>query len=135
MNSRVIPLTVLLALATGLAGCEQGGQQQPPPVQTPKVSYAEDVAPILQKHCAECHLPGMTGAVETGFQIDSYASLMKGSQYGPVIEPGLARTSSLFILLTGKDHLTVNMPHGREPLSELEIETIRVWIDQGALDN
>jgi hypothetical protein len=93
------------------------------------------VAPILQKHCAECHLPGLEGAEKTGFQVDSYASLMKGSQYGPVIEPGHARTSSLYILLTAGDHLTVSMPHDREPLSADEIETLRVWIDNGAVEN
>jgi len=64
--------------------------------------------------------------------VDTYASLMKGSDYGPVIEPGAARTSSLYILITGKENLTVNMPHGRAPLSDAEVGIIKAWIDNGA---
>ena len=34
-----------------------------------------------------------------------------------------------------KDELTVNMPHGKAPLSDEDIETIRLWIDSGAAEN
>lgn len=132
MSMRAVPLVALLASTALLAACERGDVEQPP---HRNVSYAEDVAPILDKHCAECHLPGLEGAEKTGFTVDSYASLMQGSQYGPVIEPGNARTSSLYILITAGDHLTVSMPHGREPLSADDIETLRVWIDNGAVED
>jgi hypothetical protein len=46
-----------------------------------------------------------------------------------------ARTSSLYILVSGKGNLTINMPHGKAPLSAEEIETIRAWIDNGAVEN
>ena len=67
--------------------------------------------------------------------MDSYESLMKGSQFGRVIEPGSATTSSLYIIISGKARLTVSMPHGTEPLGEAEMETIRVWIEQGAVEH
>lgn len=129
-----------LGIVTLLAACDRpAGTQAPAQEATAApaaiVSYAEDVAPILQKHCAECHLPGLPGAEATGFLVDTYASLMDGSQYGPVIKPGQAETSSLYILLTADEHITVHMPHGREPLPAEEIETIRAWIDSGAPDN
>jgi hypothetical protein len=59
---------------------------------------------------------------------------MKGSRLGPVIKPGSALSSSLYILVSGKDKLTVNMPHGKAPLSAEDIETIREWINDGAVE-
>lgn len=100
-----------------------------------KPGYTADVRPILDKHCAECHMPDAEGAQKSGFQIDSYASIMKGTKFGPVIVPGAAESSTLYILVAGKADPKINMPHGKAPLSEAEIETIRLWIDQGALDN
>jgi mono/diheme cytochrome c family protein len=129
MTSRAISYAVLLASTAALTACDRNGAGSQP------VSYAEDVAPILQKHCAECHVAGKEGTEATGLRVDSYAALMKGSQDGPVIKPGKARTSSLYILITAGDHLTVNMPRGREPLSAGEIETLRAWIDEGAPEN
>lgn len=132
MSIRAMPVAVLLLLAAGLVACEKAEQEQP---QAPKVTYADDVGPILQKHCVECHVIGRQGAVDSGLLMDSYESLMKGSSFGPVINPGSAMTSSLYVLLTGKARLTVTMPHGKEPLSPEEIETIRLWIENGALEN
>jgi hypothetical protein len=100
-----------------------------------KPGYTADVRPILDKHCAECHMPDMEGAKKSGFQIDSYASLMKGTKLGPVIVPGSAESSTLYILVAGKADPKINMPHGKESLSAKEIDTIRLWIDQGAMDN
>ncbi|NNJ94047.1 MAG: hypothetical protein HKP57_04825 [Halobacteria archaeon] len=99
------------------------------------VSYADEVGPILQKHCGECHTSGQQGATATGFVVDSHETLMEGTQYGPVIDPGSAKTSTLYNLVSGKGNLTVNMPHGKDPLSADEIETIRLWIENGAINN
>jgi mono/diheme cytochrome c family protein len=130
MSIRAIPLAVLLVIAAILAACDKVEQ-----IQFWKVSYADDVEPIMQKHCAVCHVAGQQGAEATGLLLDSYESVMKGSQYGPIIDPGSARTSSLYILISGEANLTVNMPHGKAPLSAEEIETIRAWIDDGAVEN
>ena len=100
-----------------------------------KPGYTADVRPILDKHCAECHMPDGEGAQKSGFQIDSYASILKGTKFGPVIVPGSAESSTLYRLVAGKADPKINMPHGKEPLSKKDIETIRLWIDQGALDN
>jgi hypothetical protein len=101
----------------------------------PKPSYTTDVRPILDKYCAECHMPDKVGAKKSGFQIDSYASIMKGTKLGPVIVPGSAESSTLYRLVAGKADPKINMPHGKAPLTPGEIETIRLWIDQGAMDN
>ena len=132
MSIRAMPLAMLLVIAATLAACDKDKAEQ---LQLQKVTYVDDVEPILQRHCAECHVAGQQGAEATGFLVDSYESVMQDSSFGPVIDPGSARTSSLYILVSGKDNLTINMPHGKDPLSAEDIETIRVWIDNGAVKN
>jgi hypothetical protein len=122
----------ILLVSGLLASCEKPGDEQMP---MPTVSYADDVVPILQKHCVACHVAGRQGAEASGLLMDSHASLMQGSRFGPVINPGSAMTSSLFVLISGEDRLTVTMPHGKEPLAAADVETIRAWIQNGALDN
>jgi uncharacterized membrane protein len=130
MNIRAMYLAVPLLISAGLSSCDKAEQ---PRFQ--KVTYADDVEPIIQKHCAVCHVSGQPGARESGLLMDSYESLMKGTPFGQVINPGSAMSSSLYILVSGKDRLTVTMPHGKNPLSDEEIETIRVWIENGAVEN
>jgi hypothetical protein len=125
-------LAVLLVIAAGLAACDKDMVEQQ---QFQKVTYADDVDPIMQKHCAECHVAGQQGAEASGFLIDSYESVMKDTRFGPVINPGSAMTSSLYIMVAGKGSLTITMPHGKDPLSAEEIEIIRVWIENGAVEN
>ena len=125
MTMRDIYLPAILVSSLLTAACS--GEHKP--------GYTADIRPILDKHCAECHMPGMEGAKKSGFQIDSYASIMKGTNLGPVIVPGSAESSTLYILVAGKADPKINMPHGKEPLSAKEIDTIRLWIDQGAMDN
>ena len=132
MSNSVMHLAMLLVVSTILAACEKTAVEQPP-VQ--KVSYADDVTPILHKHCAECHLPGQAGAEATEFMVDSYESVLSDTRFGPVVDPGSAKTSSLYNMVTGNTNLAVTMPHGRDPLSAEEIETIRVWIENGAVEN
>jgi hypothetical protein len=125
------PWAILLVSGL-LASCEKPGDEQTP---VPTVSYAEDVVPILQKHCIACHVAGQQGAEASGLLLDTHASLMQGSRFGPVINPGSAMTSSLFVLISGEERLTITMPHGKEPLAPAEVETIRAWIESGAADN
>jgi hypothetical protein len=132
MSIRTMHLAVLLVIAAGLAACDKDMVEQQ---QFQKVTYADDVDPIMQKHCAECHVAGQQGAEASGFLIDSYESVMKDTRFGPVINPGSAMTSSLYILVAGKGSLTITMPHGKDPLSAEEIEIIRVWIENGAVEN
>ena len=131
VNSRFVSLAVLLPVISMLLACDKPVEQ----AETRKVTYTDDVAPVLAKHCVECHVPGQMGAEDSGLLMDSYASVMKGSRFGPVVNPGSAMTSSLYILMSGVDRLEVKMPHGRKTISSEEIETVRAWIDNGAVEN
>ncbi len=115
-------LAAMAALA--LAACSPSG-----------VSFSKDVQPILAKNCAECHAPGQKGFVASGLDTTSYQSLMKGGKFGPLIKPGDALTSALNMLVEGRAHSSIQMPHGREKLPTKDIETLKAWVNEGAKNN
>ncbi len=92
-----------------------------------QVSYAKDVRPILESRCATCH---MGEFVSEGLDMDTYESLLAGSQNGPVIVPGDAKHSLLIQKVTeGK------MPKKGPKLTPNQIQIITDWINAGALNN
>jgi hypothetical protein len=100
------------------------------------VSYQKDVAPVLAKNCASCHLPGQEGYVASGLDVSTYESLMKGTKFGPVVLPGDPLTSVLVMLIEGRADPSIKMPHGgAQPLTADEIKAIRRWVKQGAKNN
>ncbi len=99
------------------------------------VSFSADVQPILKQRCLECHVPGGPGYNASGFDMSSYETLMKGGKYGPFVVPGDPLTSNLIVLVEGRADPSINMPHGREKLSDREVELLRVWVQEGAKDN
>jgi hypothetical protein len=99
------------------------------------VSYSKDVQPILNKNCSECHAPGKPGFEASGLDTTSYASLIKGGKFGPLIKPGDAFTSALNMLVEGRVHPSIRMPHGKEKLPAGDIETLKVWVNEGAKNN
>lgn len=119
-------LSILAVAALAMAvGCESETAK-------PKISYSANVSPILEYYCKDCHMPGQEGAMQSGFLVDSYESVMKGTKLGEVIVPGSAESSTLYRLVAGKADPSIQMPHGKKSLTEEEIETIKMWIDQGA---
>ncbi|TAK67323.1 MAG: hypothetical protein EPO19_11555 [Betaproteobacteria bacterium] len=99
------------------------------------VSYNKDVQPILAKNCTECHAPGQKGFEASGLDTTSYQSLMKGGKFGQLVKPGDALTSALNMLVEGRVHASIQMPHGREKLPAKDIETLKVWVNEGAKNN
>jgi hypothetical protein len=96
------------------------------PAQTAKISFSNDVAPILAKNCAQCH--AATPAMGN-LDLRTRDSALKGGQHGPAIVPGNAATSRLYQHLTGQEQ--PEMPMGGR-LSDAEIAVIKAWIDGGA---
>ena len=115
-------------LGVFLIGCDETPQQ-------PQVSFTQDVKPLIDKNCTECHSAGKEGMEASGFGTVDYESIMKGTKYGPVIFPGNAISSSFYRLIAGKVDPSIRMPHGKEPISEENIAKVETWIDQGAKNN
>ena len=99
------------------------------------LSYSRDVAPILSNNCSECHAPGKPGFLANGLDTTSHAALMKGGKFGPLIKPGDAFTSALNMLVEGRANPSIRMPHGKEKLSDKDIEILKVWVNEGAKNN
>lgn len=97
------------------------GSQSPTPKANPKVTFAEDVAPIIYKKCASCHRPGEVAP----FSLDSYEEVKK--------------RADMVALVTGQHlmppwkTLPTDVKYANENrLSDSEIATIKAWADQGA---
>jgi hypothetical protein len=67
--------------------------------------------------------------------MQSYADLMQGTRYGPVVIPGDSRHSILTMLVEGRADPTMRMPHNEAPLENTEIEMLQRWIEEGAQNN
>ena len=118
--------SVILIGLCALAGCAMH-----------QVSYRQDVLPILEQRCLACHsAPDGAGYRATGLIMDSYESLMNGSDYGPVIVAGDSRRSILNMLVEGRAGKKQRMPHDeKEGLSHEEIAILKEWVNQGAPNN
>ncbi len=114
--------------ALAMTACDRG-------TGNPAISFSQEVKPILEAHCADCHAPGGTGTEKSGLVLTGYEALMKGTRLGPVVEPGNAISSTLYLVVAGKADRSIRMPHGETQLSEQEVATIEQWIDEGAQDN
>jgi len=122
---RAVSRRALAAAATlALAACAPSG-----------VSFNKDVQPILAKNCSECHAPGQKGFAASGLDTTSYQTLMKGGKFGPLVKPGDALSSALNMLVEGRVHSSIQMPHGREKLAAKDMETLKVWVNEGAKNN
>jgi hypothetical protein len=101
-----------------------------------QVSYQRDITPILDKKCNVCHVaPHGYGYKVTGLKTDSYDSLMQGTIYGPVVLAGDSRRSILNKFVEGRAGKMQQNLHGEEAITSKEIETLKIWVDQGALNN
>ena len=123
MFLRTLSATLILMIMAWSSAC------------TKKVSYVSDIKPILDDHCTECHVKGKKGYKQSGLSMESYASLMKGTKFGPVIEPGNSISSTLMRLVDHKADPSINMPHDKSKIEDAHVELIKLWIDQGAKNN
>ncbi len=116
---------VLIGGILSLGGC----------AREPEISFKNDVIPILSENCQSCHVQTGPGYIKSGLSMESYEDLMKGTRYGPVIVPGDSLVSTLNMMVEGRVDKSIRMPHGERPLTDQEIETLKLWVNQGAKNN
>mgnify|MGYP003546457659 FL=1 len=120
---------------TRLCGATIAGLCLPGACAPRDVSFSADVQPILKQYCLDCHVPGGAGFDASGFDMSSHESLMKGGKYGAFVIPGDPFGSNLMVLVEGRAHPSIRMPHGRERLNERESELLTTWVQEGAKNN
>lgn len=138
-------LTSIMAFAVGCSstpnpdggGNDNGDDNEP-------VSFADDIQPLLTDQCIVCHQPGGIAFLE-GIDQD----LREGNAYDALINqpsdqdasltlviPGDAENSLLFQKVNSTNPpVGVRMPRFLPPLTAAQIDRIRRWIDEGALEN
>jgi len=92
-----------------------------------EVSFANDVMPIIQSRCINCH---GGDRIEEGLLMRSYDELMAGSDNGPVIAPGDVANSLLVELVTNQ-----KMPKRGPKLTPPQVQLITDWVAAGAPNN
>jgi len=126
MRSKLTSSLLITAVAVMATGCDR----------EQVVSYSAQVKPILDDNCLACHRQGGEGFEASGFSMETYDDLMKGTRNGPMVVPGDTLGSNLLVLMEGRADPSISMPHGSgETIPEQDIQTIRTWISQGAENN
>ena len=107
------------------------------------VFFSSDIQPILNDRCINCHAPGgfaqMQGIPwdyreDTAFE-DLIDQLSSQDETLTLVVPGDPNASLLFLKVSSASPPVGSMmPLGGPPLNDSEIEHIRVWIEQGALE-
>ncbi len=132
MRLNISFLSASLLCLAAVSGCER------------QVSFSEDIQPMLKASCAGCHSGFSEGEAATGLNVTNYADLMQGTRLGPVVVPGSAASSTLYLVIAGETAPEIQMPPHHEaslaegrgaPLTDKQIELVKTWIDQGAPDN
>ena len=85
-----------------------------------KISYAQQVVPILQTSCYGCHAIGVNSG---GVTVEGYDNLIKYIDNGRLL--GSIKHQSGFAM----------MPQNAPMLPSCQIRQIEVWIEDGAMNN
>ncbi|MEQ1825687.1 MAG: DUF1549 domain-containing protein [Pirellula sp.] len=128
-------IAVLAILACSFVRCRYTEADEPKPgtaVPESELSFAKDVLPILRANCLGCHQDAKKLG---GYLMTTYDGLLAGGEsQSKAIVPGKSVDSHLLQLIQPVDG-KAEMPKNGKPLSSVEIETIRRWIDAGAIND
>jgi hypothetical protein len=121
-ENELMPRLLGLVCLLGIVGAS------PLHAQTP-ISFPEQVAPILQKHCVACH--GAKRA-EGGYRLDTVEHMLKpGDGANLPVVPQKSSDSEWVQRLRSHDS-SLRMPAESEPLGTEQIDAIARWMDEGA---
>jgi hypothetical protein len=100
-------------------------------LQAAPVDFVREVRPIFEKHCYECH-----GAQKqkSGFRLDvKQEAFTSGDGHAPNLLAGKSTESPLYRFISGMDEKLQMPPKAKgTSLNEVEIATIKQWLDEGA---
>ncbi len=96
------------------------------------VSYYKQVRPIFQAQCQGCHQPAKAGG---GYVMTSFARLLAGgdSKSAAVVASQPDRSHLLEMITPEKGK--AEMPKDKPALAAAEVEVVRKWVAQGAVDD
>ena len=129
MKKQLIPIiiTIFLVSAYVILQSSQIPMAQLEAIPQANISYSKDVYPILESRCGKCHMGSFTSE---NLNMETYDSLMAGSQNGAVIVAGNAKES-----LLARKILKGEMPKRGTKLTSAQVQIIIDWINTGAPNN
>lgn len=92
--------------------------------------FNQQVLPLLQKQCFECH--SHAGKIKGGLALDSKSGWQQGGDHGAALVPGKPAESLLMKAVSYADN-DLQMPPKKQ-LSASEVGILEQWIKQGAHD-
>ena len=119
-------MVVLCCALTGIAVRSKAEER----ANKPKVTYQDDLAPLLRESCFGCH---NQDKAKGGLNLMTFAAMMQGGSSGNVIEPGDPKASYLFQLVTHESE--PHMPLNSAKLPDEKVAIIRRFIEDGALES
>ena len=121
----VPPVTDTAAATEPLVATEAPATQ--PAAGDATVSFANDILPLIESRCIGCHGGDRT---EEGLDLKTHASVLAGSDNGPVVVLCDAANSLIVEMVA-----TQKMPKRGPKLTPPQVQLITDWVNQGALDN
>ena len=122
-------LALLGALTLSLGASAQEKKHDAAPQ---KISFDRQIRPIFQGVCIGCHQPAKAKGNYVMMSRDKM--MAAGESKLPAIVPGAPGKSNLVKLIT-PDKGEAEMPKGKKALSQVEIDLVRRWITEGAVDD
>lgn len=106
------------------AGTSATRPEPPTLAEVSAAVFETKVAPLLAKHCLECH----DSAIRKGkLDLSRKATTLAGGESGSVLTPGKSQESLLWELVSSDE-----MPRDRAGLSADEKAALKNWLDTGA---
>lgn len=127
VGETVVPATQAPTVTSAATNTSAPMAQDTPAADAATVSFSEDIVPILDNSCVNCH---GGNRIEEGLKLQTYNDILSGSKNGAVVVPGDASNSLLAELVANH-----KMPKRGSKLTEPQVQLIVAWINQGALNN
>ena len=104
------------------------------PKPEPKIDFAQEIKPLLERSCAACHSGGKPRGL---FRVDAREAILQGGASGEAaIVPGHSEQSPLIDYVSGNVPASEMPPRARRErfpaLKTDDVALLRAWIDQGA---
>src|SRR4051812_6286317 len=129
VSSLAVVCLVSLVLQTTCGGASAAEKKSGAPE---KVSYYKQIRPIFQANCQGCHQPAKA---KGGYVMTDFEKLIgKGDTGEPCVVAKQPDKSLLYKQITPVNG-EAEMPKGKSPLLEPEIELVKRWIVEGAVDD
>ncbi|HZE98804.1 MAG TPA: DUF1549 domain-containing protein [Planctomycetota bacterium] len=121
-----------LALVVLALGATAQEKKDAPAAAPQKISFDKQIRPIFQGVCVGCHQPAKSKGNYVMTSRDRM--LAAGESKLPAVVPGDPAKSNLLKLVTPEKG-EAEMPKGKKALSQVEIDLVKKWIAEGAVDD